>query len=154
MTVIEGCAVATVDGAGTEYGSGHVVLDGRRIAAVGPLRQAAFVTRLTGLPAALTTRVALRLATVGGAACLGRHQEIGSLEAGKLAAVCLWRLDGLSHAGITDPVAALVLGPPAPVELLQVNGRVVVSGAELRTAFPGQLARGVTAAAHKVRDLT
>ena len=48
-----------------------------------------------------------------GARCLGREDELGSLEAGKLADVALWRLDGLDHAGIADPVAALVLGPRA-----------------------------------------
>src|SRR2546423_1089986 len=34
--VIEGCAVATVDPAGTEYAEGHVVVEGDRIVAVGP----------------------------------------------------------------------------------------------------------------------
>ncbi|MCW2642577.1 MAG: 8-oxoguanine deaminase, partial [Dactylosporangium sp.] len=35
MIVIEGCAVVTVDPAGTEYASGHVVVDEGRIVAVG-----------------------------------------------------------------------------------------------------------------------
>ena len=39
----------------------------------------------------------------------------------------------LGHAGIDDPVAALVLGAPRRVELLLVGGRAVVEGAELRT---------------------
>ena len=65
-----------------------------------------------GGPAALTAREALALATIGGARCLGRADELGSLEAGKLADVALWRVDDLGHAGIADPVAALVLGPP------------------------------------------
>jgi cytosine/adenosine deaminase-related metal-dependent hydrolase len=34
-TVIEGCAVATVDGAGTEYRDGHIVIEGDRIVALG-----------------------------------------------------------------------------------------------------------------------
>src|SRR5690606_8495000 len=34
--VIDGCAVATVDAAGTEYRTGHVVLHGNRIGALGP----------------------------------------------------------------------------------------------------------------------
>ena len=55
--------------------------------------------------------------------CLGRADEIGSLEPGKLADLALWRLDGLGHAGIADPVAALVLGAPPPLELLLVGGR-------------------------------
>ena len=34
-TVIENCAVATVDAARTEHESGHVVIEGNQIAAVG-----------------------------------------------------------------------------------------------------------------------
>ena len=34
-TLIRGCAVATVDAAGSEYVDGHVVVDGNRIVAVG-----------------------------------------------------------------------------------------------------------------------
>src|SRR5690348_3622816 len=34
-TVIEGCAIATVDGAGTEYRDGHLVIEEDRIVAVG-----------------------------------------------------------------------------------------------------------------------
>ena len=36
VLVIDGCYVATVDAAGTEYPAGHVVIDSGRIAAVGP----------------------------------------------------------------------------------------------------------------------
>ena len=36
MIVIEHCAVSTVDGAGTEYADGHIVVEGDRIVAVGP----------------------------------------------------------------------------------------------------------------------
>ena len=57
---------------------------------------------------------------------LGWDDEIGSLEAGKLADVALWRVDTAAHAGIADPVAALVLGTPPPLELLLVQGRPVV----------------------------
>ncbi|WP_326553448.1 8-oxoguanine deaminase [Micromonospora sp. NBC_01813] len=105
------------------------------------LRQALYAARLRGGPGALSARDALAMGTIGGARCLGRDAEIGSLEVGKLADVALWRLDGLGHAGITDPVAALVLGPPAPVELLLVGGRPVVRRAELRTADAVELAR-------------
>ena len=47
---------------------------------------------------------------MGGARCLGRRTSSGSLSPGKLADLAVWRLDGLDHAGITDPVAALVFG--------------------------------------------
>ncbi|GAB3983312.1 amidohydrolase family protein [Plantactinospora veratri] len=107
------------------------------------LRQALYAARLRGGAAALTARDALALGTVGGARCLGRADQLGSLEVGKLADVVLWRLDGLGHVGIDDPVAALVFGPPAPVELSLVGGAPVVDNGELRTADPGELARGL-----------
>jgi cytosine/adenosine deaminase-related metal-dependent hydrolase len=92
----------------------------------GEMRQATLVARAAAGPRALSVRQALELATLGGARLLGRDAEIGSVEPGKLADLAVWRLDGLSHAGIADPVAALVLGPPAPLELLLVNGAAVV----------------------------
>jgi cytosine/adenosine deaminase-related metal-dependent hydrolase len=105
------------------------------------LRQALLAARLRGGPAALTAREALALGTLGGARCLGREREIGSLEVGKLADIAVWRLDGIGHIGIDDPVAALVLGPPAPLELLLVNGETVVQRGELRTGDTDHLAR-------------
>lgn len=114
------------------------------------LRQALLVARLRGGPAALTARQALELGTSGGASCLGRQDELGSLEPGKLADVALWRLDGLGHADIADPVAALVLGPPASVELLLVGGRVVVEGGELRTGSESEIARDALAASKRL----
>lgn len=105
------------------------------------LRQALYAARVRGGPAALSAREALALGTIGGARCLGRDGELGSLEVGKLADVALWRLDGLGHAGIADPVAALVFGAPPPVELLLVGGRPVVRRGELRTADVVDLAR-------------
>ena len=98
------------------------------------LREALLFARLAGGPAALTARGALELATIEGARCLGRDDELGSLEPGKLADVALWRLDALDHAGIEDPVAALVLSRPRSVDTLLVAGRPVVESGELRTA--------------------
>jgi cytosine/adenosine deaminase-related metal-dependent hydrolase len=105
------------------------------------LRMALYAARLRGGPDALTARQALSLGTIGGARCLGRAGELGSLEPGKLADVALWRIDDLGHAGIADPVAALVFGPPATVELLLVGGRPVVERGELRTADERELVR-------------
>jgi cytosine/adenosine deaminase-related metal-dependent hydrolase len=89
-------------------------------------RHALLFARARGGPAAMTAREALEFATLGGAAVLGRSAEIGSLEPGKLADIALWQLDTPAHAGIDDPVAALVLGAPAPLKLLLVDGRPVV----------------------------
>jgi cytosine/adenosine deaminase-related metal-dependent hydrolase len=107
------------------------------------LRQALYVARLRQGPKALTVRESLRLGTMGGARLLGRQGDVGSIEAGKLADLVLWRLDGLGHEGIDDKVAALVLGPPAPVELALVGGVPVVERGELVNADAEALARRV-----------
>jgi cytosine/adenosine deaminase-related metal-dependent hydrolase len=80
------------------------------------------------------------MATLDGARILGREDEIGSLEVGKLADLAVWRLDTLAHAGIADPVAALVLGTPPPLELLLVNGQTVVEHDTVVTVDESELA--------------
>jgi cytosine/adenosine deaminase-related metal-dependent hydrolase len=121
------------------------------------LRQAVYAarTRLDGAtvagPRALSVRQALSVATIGGARCLGRADEIGSLEAGKLADLALWRVDGLGHAGIADPVAALVLGCAPPLELLVVGGRVVVERDRLSTVDEEQVTADLRRACERVR---
>jgi cytosine/adenosine deaminase-related metal-dependent hydrolase len=109
------------------------------------VRHALLFARATGGPQALAVRDALEMGTVGGAAVLGRTDEIGSLESGKLADLALWRLDTLPHADVADPVAALVLGAPPPLELLMVGGRPVVEQDEVVTVDSLSLAGEVTA---------
>ncbi|MBW0275641.1 hydroxydechloroatrazine ethylaminohydrolase [Nocardia sp. MH4] len=89
-------------------------------------RNALLYARAVGGPRAMTVRAALELATMGGARVLGRAAEIGSIEPGKLADLALWRLDTPAHAGIEDPVVALVLGSAPPLAALLVDGREVV----------------------------
>jgi len=106
---------------------------------VAELHQALLAARYAGGPQALTARDCLRMATMGGARCLGREAELGSLEPGKLADLAVWRVSGLPGAGIEDPVITLVHGAPA-LEHLFVGGRQVVTGGELSTADTGALA--------------
>ena len=109
------------------------------------VRHALLFARARGGPEALTVRDALEMATMGGARVLGRDDEIGSIEPGKLADLALWRLDTLRHADIADPVAALVLGAPPPLELLLVHGRPVVERDVALTVDEATVARGVAA---------
>ena len=90
------------------------------------LRHALLFARARGGPQALGVRAALEMATLDGARILGRENDIGSLEPGKLADLAVWNLNTLQHAGIPDPIAALVLGTPPPLKLLLVNGHPVV----------------------------
>ncbi|WP_052851168.1 8-oxoguanine deaminase [Streptomyces avicenniae] len=132
-----------VDGtASNETGELHTELRGALLVArLGPHRERA-----------LTARQALRLGTLGGARVLGRDAELGSLEAGKLADLVLWRLDGLGHSTIADPVAALVLGPPAPVSLSLVGGVPVVQDGRLLTADEETIARSARLQARRLAD--
>jgi cytosine/adenosine deaminase-related metal-dependent hydrolase len=114
------------------------------------VRQALLAARLRGGPGALTARQALAMGTIEGARCLGRQVELGSLEPGKLADVALWRLDGLGHADVADPVAALVLGPSAPLELLLVGGRPVVERGALRTTSEARIVARARAASRRL----
>ncbi len=113
-------------------------------------RHALLFARAKGGPQTMTVRKALELGTIGGARVLGREGEIGSIEVGKLADLAVWKLDTVAHAGITDPVAALVLGSTPPLKLLLVNGRIVVADGRVTTIDEDVVASDV-ARAH--RDL-
>jgi cytosine/adenosine deaminase-related metal-dependent hydrolase len=116
------------------------------------VRHAVLFARAKGGPRALTVRDGLEMATIGGARVLGREDEIGSLEPGKLADLCVWRLDTLAHADIADPVAALVLGAPPPLELLLVNGQPVVERDRLVHIDEDDVARQVAQASGRLLE--
>jgi len=109
------------------------------------VKQALLVARAVGGPGALTAREALRLATRGGAAVLGRD-DIGELAPGTCADVAVWRTDGLELGGAEDPVAALVLSGPHRVDRLYVGGEPVVRGGALVRADEAEIAH-----AHRIQ---
>jgi cytosine/adenosine deaminase-related metal-dependent hydrolase len=100
-------------------------------------------------PRALDTRAAWRLATAGGAACLGRD-DCGTLELGKCADVAFFRVDDLEHAGVRDLLAGLALAPPAGAEAVVVNGTIVVREGRLLTGDEDEIAREISAAAARL----
>ncbi|WP_405163280.1 8-oxoguanine deaminase [Nocardia sp. NBC_01499] len=106
----------------------------------GEMRQAMLFQRAVHGPTALTARQAMEIGTLGGARNLGRQQELGSLEVGKLADIAMWRVDGF-RAAVEDPVCALVFGPTPPLARLLVGGRTVVENDELRTVSHDAIGR-------------
>lgn len=81
----------------------------------------------------MTARQALEIATIGGAAVLGRT-DIGSLEPGKCADFFTLDLNDLAYAGgLGDPVAAVVFCAPTRARHTVVGGRVIVKNGELAT---------------------
>jgi cytosine/adenosine deaminase-related metal-dependent hydrolase len=107
----------------------------------GEMRQALLFQRARYGPTALTARQALEIATLGGARNLGRQEELGSLEVGKLADIALWRTGAFASA-VADPVCALVFGTrQPPLARLLVGGETVVEDDELRTVAQDELGR-------------
>lgn len=123
----------------------------------GEVRQALLLARLRAAmlgrldaAAAMSAREAWRLATAGGAECLGRD-DVGTLEPGRRADIALFRVDDLLHAGMNDPLEALALAPPARAEMVIVEGRVVVRQGRLLNVDEEELARSIRAAGGRLR---
>jgi cytosine/adenosine deaminase-related metal-dependent hydrolase len=96
-------------------------------------RQTADAPSLSSLPSPLTAREALELATLGGAAVLGRD-DIGSLATGKCADLFALNLNRLEYAGaLHDPVAAALFCAPQAADYTVVHGRCVVKNGEVVT---------------------
>jgi cytosine/adenosine deaminase-related metal-dependent hydrolase len=95
-------------------------------------RQAMLLAKLRDGAHAGTARMALEMATLGGAGCLGREGEIGVLAPGAVADVAIWRLQGPAFAGaLADPVEAWLRCGPVSAWHTIVNGRFVVRDGEL-----------------------
>ncbi|MCB2224069.1 MAG: 8-oxoguanine deaminase [Actinobacteria bacterium] len=114
-----------VDGSASNDGS-HML---------GEARLAMLLARLNAAPSLeggpqMAARTALEMATLGGAAVLGRD-DIGSLAAGRCADFFTLDLGRIEYAGgLHDPVAAALLCAPTPAVHTYVQGRAVVSGGE------------------------
>lgn len=118
-----------VDGSASNDGS-HMLAEAR---------QALLLARVLGGPAALTARQALELATLGGAAVLGRD-DIGALAPGKCADFFALSLDRLAYAGaLHDPVAAVLFCAPQPADYTVIHGRLVVKDGRLTTIDLGRV---------------
>ena len=103
--------------------------------------------------AALDSWDVLRMATIGGARCLGLDGEIGSLEAGKKADLIAVRTDtprmtprfGGDYFNLHHNLVHAVRG--SDVDLVMIDGRVVVEDGRLKTAEPSELIAEVRALA-------
>ena len=93
-------------------------------------RQAMLLAKLRDGAAAGTARMALEVATVGGAGCLGREGEIGTLTVGAVADLAIWSLTGPTFAGaVADPVEAwLRCGPTGARDTIVAGSAIVRDG--------------------------
>lgn len=111
-----------VDGSASND-SGHLLLEAR---------QAMLLQRVAHSdPSAMSARQALEMATLGGAAVLGRD-DIGAIAAGMSADLAGFRTDTLAMSGThDDPVSALLFGAAHQADLSVINGRVVIEDGQL-----------------------
>ena len=94
-------------------------------------RGALLLARLRGGPEAMDAREALEMATLGGAACLGRD-DIGALEPGRAGDLVVWPLQGVQFAGaLSDPVEALLRCGPVAARHTIVAGKSLVDNGQL-----------------------
>ncbi len=134
MRLASGIApIKALVGAGARVGlgvDGSASNDGSHM--LSEARMAMLLQRVQGDPSIMSAREALRLATRGGAAVLGRD-DIGRLAPGMCADLIGYRLDRVGYAGaaVHDPVAALVFCQPVGVDLSVINGRVRVRNGEI-----------------------
>jgi len=141
--------------AGVKVGLG---VDGSSSADSGSLwleaRQAMLLAKLRDGAAAGTARMALEVATIGGAGCLGREGEIGVIELGAVGDLAVWSLTGPSFAGaIADPIEAWLRCGPTGARDTIVRGRPIVSGGQLVSGRLGEMLGAHTELARRIQRL-
>ncbi len=124
MTLASGrCRTCELEAAGSPVGlgvDGSASNDSSNL--MEGVRHALMLNRLTYGAEAVSHRDALRWATEGSAACLGRS-DIGRIEPGREADLALFTLDELRFSGAHDPLAALVLCGATRADRVMVAGR-------------------------------
>ena len=111
-------------------------------------RQALLLAKLRDGAAAIRAREVLEMATLGGAACLGRSGELGVLTPGAVGDVAVWDQTGPAHAGaVADPIEAwLRCGPTGARDTIIAGRPVVRSGALVSDRLGDMLAAHAVAA--------
>ena len=135
-----GCAVGLgVDGSASNDCSGLVA----------EIRQAFLLQRLRYGADKVSHLDAIRWATEGSAACLGRD-DIGRIDTGKQADLALFKLDDIRFSGAGDPLAAVVLCAAQKADYVMVAGEWKV----VKGVIPGlDLARLLEAHGKAARQL-
>jgi cytosine/adenosine deaminase-related metal-dependent hydrolase len=116
-------------------------------------RQAMLLAKLHSGAAAGTARMALEIATRGGAGCLGRIGEIGEISVGAVGDIAVWSLTGPSFAGaIADPIEAWLRCGPIGAKHTIVNGKSVVENGQLVSNKVDDMLRQHRVLAHQMQS--
>jgi 8-oxoguanine deaminase len=125
------CPVCAMEAAGVAVGlgvDGSASNDGSNL--MQEVRAAFLLQRGANGIGIVSHRDALRWATAGSAACIGRP-ELGRIAVGAAADLALFTLDELRFSGAGDPLAALVLCGAHRADRVMVGGRWVVEDGQI-----------------------
>ena len=146
------CPVCAMEQAGVKIGigvDGSASNDGSNL--MQEVRAAFLLQRSRYGVKAVSHLDALRWATKGSAACVGRT-DIGEIAVGKMADLALFKLDELRFSGSGDPLAALVLCGAHRADRVMVGGRWIVKDGEIPNLDVGALMKRHSAAARALQS--
>jgi len=117
------------------------------------MRQASFLAKVaTNDPTAVPARIALDMATIGGARALGMDKVLGSLEPGKHADLIAVSLSEARQTPVYEPVSHLVYVTRGDdVRTTIVNGKVLMKDRQVRTLNRAAVIADANKFAEKVR---
>jgi 8-oxoguanine deaminase len=148
-----GCRVCELERAGVQIGigvDGSASNDSSNL--IQEVRTAFLLQRGRYGVSAVSHRDALRWATRGSAACIGRP-ELGDIRVGKIADLALFKLDELRFSGAGDPLAALVLCGAHRADRVMIGGEWVVENGTIADLDVEDLVRRHSAAARRLQSL-
>ena len=146
-----GCPVCEMEDAGLQVGlgvDGSASNDGSNL--IQEVRAAFLLQRHRYGVTRVSHRDALRWATKGSAACIGRP-TLGEIKPGRMADLALFRLDELRFSGHGDPLAALVLCGAHKADRVMVGGRWAVERGRIPGLDVDDLMRRHRVAAHRLQ---
>ena len=145
------CPVCDMEAAGVAIGlgvDGSASNDGSNL--MQEVRAAFLLQRARYGVGKVSHKDALRWATRGSAACIGRP-ELGEIAVGKRADLALFKLDELRFSGHGDALAALVLCGAHRADRVMVAGKWVVTAGAIVGLDVADLIRRHSAAAHAMQ---
>ena len=92
-----------------------------------PLLNACGPTRVLGS----SPQDVYRAATLGGAKGFGRGKELGVVAKGRIADLVAYRLDGIDFTPLNDPINQLVYSGRKAIDLVMVDGEVIMANGRL-----------------------
>jgi 8-oxoguanine deaminase len=146
-----GCPVCEMEDAGMRVGlgvDGSASNDGSNL--IQEVRAAFLLQRHRYGVTRVSHRDALRWATQGSAACIGRP-ALGEIKRGSIADLALFRLDELRFSGSGDPIAALVLCGAHAADRVMVGGRWAVEDGRIPGLDVDDLMRRHAVAARRLQ---